>query len=49
VVLGLILVHFVNGDGSVNDGGLDSLLLHDGLDVLVYVVVDVLSRHTSVG
>lgn len=44
VVLGLVLVHLVDGDGGVDDGGLDGLLLHDGLDDLVHVVVDVLAR-----
>ena len=48
VVLGLVLVHFVNRDGCVDDRGLDSLLLHDRLDVFVHVVVDVLSRQACI-
>lgn len=43
MVLSLVLVNFVDGDGGVDDGGLDGLLLDDGLDVLVDVVVDVLA------
>lgn len=34
VMLGFVLVHLVDGDGGVDDGGLDGLLLDDGLDVL---------------
>lgn len=50
MVLGLILVDFVDGDGGVYDGWLHSLLLDHWLDVLVDVVVDVLtSDGASVG
>jgi len=50
VVLGLILVHLVNGDGGVDDGGLDNLFLDDGLDSLVNVMVDVLAcNDTGIG
>jgi len=45
VVLGLVLVHLMDRNRSVNDRGLNSLLLNDGLDVLVYVVVDVLASN----
>lgn len=43
VVLGLILVYLVDGNGGVYNGRLNSLLLDDGLDVLVDVVVNVLT------
>lgn len=43
VVLGLVLVNLVNRDGGVDNGRLNRLLLDDGLDVLVHVVVDVLA------
>ena len=43
VVLGLILMDFVDWDGGVDDGGLDRLFLDDGLDILVHVVVNVLA------
>jgi len=43
VVLGLVLVDLVNRDGGVDNGRLDRLLLDDGLDVLVHVVVDMLA------
>ena len=33
-MLGLILMDFVDRYGGVNDGGLDSLLLNNGLDGL---------------
>jgi hypothetical protein len=36
VVLSFV-VDFVNWDGGVNDGRLDCLLLHDGLDCFVDV------------
>jgi hypothetical protein len=49
VVLGLVLVHFVDGNGRVDDRWLDCLLLDNGLDVLVDVVVDVLSCDGGVG
>lgn len=35
VVLSLVVVDFVDGNGGVDDGWLDSLLLDDGLDGLV--------------
>jgi len=47
VVLGLVLVNLVDWDGGVNNGWLDSLLLDNWLDVLVYVVVNVLSSNGS--
>jgi hypothetical protein len=37
VVLGLVVMNFVDGDGGVDDGWLDSLLLDDWLDGLVDV------------
>lgn len=37
MVLRFIVVDFVDGDGSVDDGGLDRLLLDNGLDGLVNV------------
>ena len=49
VVLCLVLVDFVDGDGGVHDGGLNSLLLDDGLDVLVNVVVDMFACNDGVG
>ena len=49
VVLSLVLVDLMNRNSSVDDGWLNSLLLHDGLNVLVYVVVDVLTRDSGVG
>lgn len=49
MVLGLVLVDFVDGDGGVDDGWLDSLLLHNWLDGLVDVVVDVLASNVGVG
>jgi len=49
VVLGFVLVHLVDWDGGVHDGGLHGLLLDDGLDVLVHVVVDVLACNNRVG
>jgi len=47
VVLGLILVDFVDWNGGVHDGWLNSLLLDDWLDSLVDVVVDVLASDGS--
>lgn len=44
VVNGLGVVRLVDRDGCVYNVGLDSLLLDDGLDVLVDVVVDALAR-----
>jgi len=43
VVLSLVLVDLVDGNGGVNNGWLNSLLLDDRLNVLVYVVVNVLA------
>lgn len=43
VVFSFVLVNLVDGNGGVNNGWLNSLLLDDGLDVLVDMVVDVLS------
>ena len=42
VVLGLIVVSLVDWDGGVNHRWLNGLLLDDGLDGLVHMVVDVL-------
>lgn len=44
MVLGLIVVDFMDWDGGVDDGRLDGLLLDDWLDGLVDVVVNVLAR-----
>lgn len=41
VVLGLVVVDFVDGDGGVDDVRFNRLLLHNRLDGLVDVVVDV--------
>lgn len=43
VVLGLVVVDLVDGLGGVHDVALHRLLLDDGLDLLVHVVVDVLA------
>lgn len=43
VVGSLVVVNLMNGDGGVNNIGLNGLLLHDRLDSLVNVVVDVLT------
>jgi len=43
VVLGGVVVDFVNWDGGVDDVRLNGLLLHNRLDGLVDVVVDVLA------
>jgi len=43
VVLSFVDVGFVDGNGGVDNGGLDGLLLDNGLDGLVYVVVDMLA------
>jgi len=43
VVLGRVVMDFVDGNGGVDDVRLNRLLLHDGLDRLVDVVVDVLA------
>jgi hypothetical protein len=47
VVLGLVLVNFVDWDSGVDNRWLDSLLLDDWLDVLVNVVVNVLTGDGS--
>jgi hypothetical protein len=49
VVLSLVLMDFVDGDSGVDNGGLNSLLLDNWLDVLVHVVVDVLACNSWVG
>lgn len=49
MMLGLILVNLMDWNGGVNDGGLDGLLLDDGLDVLVDVVVNVLADNVLAG
>jgi len=43
VVLGLVVVDFVDGVCGMDDGGLDGLFLYDGLNGLVDVVVNVLA------
>jgi len=43
VVLGSVVVDLVDGDGGVDDVRLNGLLVHNGLDGLVDVVVDVLA------
>jgi len=48
VVLGFVLVDFVDGDGGVDDGWLNCLLLDDWLDVLVDVVVNVFACNSGV-
>jgi len=45
VVLGGVVVDLVDGDGGVDDVRLDGLLVHNGLDGLVDVVVDVLASN----
>jgi hypothetical protein len=42
-------MNLMNRNSSVSDGWLDSLLLHDGLNVLVHVVMDVLTCDRGVG
>lgn len=49
VVLGSVVVNLVDGDGGVDDSRLDDLLLDDGLDGLVDVVVDVLAGNDGSG
>lgn len=49
VMLWLIPVDFMDGDGGVDHSRLDGLLLDNGLDHLVNVVVDVLTRNGRVG
>lgn len=41
MVSGLVVVNLVNRNGSVNNVGLDGLLLNNGLDSLVDVLNDV--------
>jgi len=43
----LVMVNLMDGDGGVDDVGLDGLLLNNGLDGLVDVVVDVLSANSG--
>lgn len=43
VMLGLVVVNLMDGDGSVDDRWLDGLLLNDGLDGLVDVMMDMLA------
>jgi len=45
VVLGFVLVNFMDRDGGVDNAWLDSLLVYDWLDGLVYVMVDVLTSN----
>ena len=45
VVLGSVVVNLVDGDSGVNDVKLDSLLVNDGLDGLVHMVVNVLAAN----
>lgn len=45
VVLGSVVVNLVDGDSGVNDVRLNSLLVNDGLDGLVNVVVNVLATN----
>lgn len=49
VVLGGIVVDFVDGDRAVNDVGFDGLLVDDRLDVLVNVVVNMLASDNGLG
>jgi len=46
VVCGGVVVYLVNGDSSVDDIGLNSLLVDNGLDGLVDVVMDVLTAYS---
>ena len=48
-MLSLVLVYFVDGNSGMDNRGLNGLLLHDRLDVLVNVVVDMLSCYTRIG
>jgi hypothetical protein len=45
MVSSLVMVNLMDGDSGVDDVGLNSLLLDNGLDSLVDVVVDVLSAY----
>jgi hypothetical protein len=47
VVLSLVVVDLVDGDGGVNNAWLDGLLLDDWLDVLVDVVVDMFANYIT--
>jgi len=49
VVLCLVLVHLMNGHSSVDDRGLNGLLLNYRLDVFMDVVVDVLASNGWIG
>jgi len=48
MMLGFILVYFVDRDGCVHNGWLDSLLLDDRLNVLVNVVMNVLTCNRGI-
>jgi len=43
VVLSLVLMDLVYGNGAVDNAWLYGLLVYDGLNILVYVVVDMLT------
>jgi len=45
VVLGFVLMNFVDGNSGMDNAWLDSLLVYDGLNGLMYVVVDVLTSN----
>lgn len=45
VVLSLVLVDLVDGNDAVNNAWLNGLFMYDGLDVLMYMVVDVLTSY----
>jgi len=47
VVFSLVVVYFMDWVGGVDNGWLDGLLLDDGLDVLVDVVMDMLSTYDA--
>jgi len=49
VVLSLVLVNLVHGDGGVDNGWLDRFLLDNWLDILVDMVVDMLTCDVGVG
>lgn len=49
VVLGIVVVDLVDGDGSVDNGGLNSLLLNDWLNGFVDMVMSMLSADGGKG
>jgi hypothetical protein len=49
VVDGSSVMRLVDGDRGVDNRGRDGLLVDDGLDVLVHVVVDAFARHRGAG